>query len=115
MTRLAIIFSLLFATPAWADNYFTYDKYKNLKEKSPSVVKFYLRGIGNSIGFTQSHFVNLGGAKPFFCAPDNVVMSPALVETAIEQAYDANPEDMVKYPISMLVVMGLPQIFPCKK
>ena len=110
MTRLAIIFSLLFVTPAWADNYFTYEKYKDLKEKAPEVSNFYLEGVGNGILFASGE-----GDEKIFCMPLDLDMTVPLLETAIEHVYDVTPEGAADMPISLLAVYGLKQIFPCKK
>ncbi len=110
MTRLAIIFSLLFVTPAWATTReLSYDAYKDLQKRDPDMVEHYLNGLMAGTTWHQ-----LYSEKNIYCVPNDDI-NISILKTAIEKTYSINPERFAKAPISTLAIKGLMLIFPCKK
>ena len=109
MTRLALIFSLLFVTPAWA---YTHETYEELVEINERLARLYIQGIAHGIAFTSGEYLD-EGAEEIFCWPQTLDLTPSLVETAIENSYNIDPESMGKHPVGILATYGLRQMFPC--
>jgi len=110
MTRLAIIFSLLFATPAWAATWeVTYEAYKDLQKRSPDLVELYISGL---VAGSAAH--QMRAKTKIYCVPDDEIDN-SMFRTAIEKSYSFNPKEFAQMPISIMGIRGLQFIFPCKK
>ena len=115
MTRLAIIFSLLFVTPAWAESrpdYVNYEHYKTLKESDPDALGLYLKGIfeGTTWHNTWAEVTKKG--FKLYCITDRLPPN-TILEKAIETAYSADPEESADTPLPLLGIHGLTLLYPC--
>ncbi|MCR6733739.1 MAG: hypothetical protein NVV83_06455 [Afipia sp.] len=115
MTRwiLSACFFALTAAPVAASDV-RLDAYRNPKNESfRNINQLYLDGVKSGLMAYNARIKSQGG-QPAFCMPDNLAMSIEQAEEIMLRRADKSSAkgDM---PVSILLLSGLRDTFPCEK
>lgn len=106
---LILAASLLFATPAWANDM---TAGFSLKHKSEDIVQMYIGGVIHALN-KYNFFNKLYGNEQLFCPPENAILSGSFAFDVLEDVIQRKP-DWKGHDADSVILMGLRDIFPCE-
>jgi hypothetical protein len=112
MRTFLILLTVLWSIAAHAQTV-RYGNYKNpSRPEYRSFNKIYLKGVSDGLVAYNASMIG-SGKKPLFCLPPKLALTGEQAADILVRTGDAysNPNDI---PISIILLIGLEETFPCK-
>lgn len=112
--RAIFVFLIFFSGAAWGLDYGSYaDLAKKGDTVNRAVVNSHLDAIATSF-ITYERMVSRAFKKRLICMPNNIMITPKVIEHAIEVAQKRyKKRNLKKFPVSELAFIGLVERYPC--